>query len=43
MISVQKITAENNFFLAGEKMGEYLAHHNIKWEPDGPGTGPGGL
>lgn len=39
LIWVQKITCDNNYFLAGDNMGEYLAHHNLKYEPDGPGTG----
>lgn len=38
-IAVQHITCANKFFLVGDTIGEYMAHHNIKWEPSGPGFG----
>lgn len=31
---VQHITCENNYFLAGQKKGNYLLHHNAKQAPD---------
>lgn len=36
---VQHITCENSCFFAGNKKGECMAHHNIKWEPGSPQTG----
>lgn len=39
VLPVQHITAENGCFMVGNKMGKYMAHHNIKWYPDAPGTG----
>ncbi len=37
-IAVQHITCYDKFFLVGDVAGQYMAHHNIKWEPDGPGS-----
>lgn len=39
LLPVQHITCENGIFFVGNIRGRYLGHHNIKWEPDGPGTG----